>query len=188
MHLGHLFWCAVDPGCLNAREREPGAGAAAEGGCPVSTPETQSGGPARPTGVPRWALSLLDFKAHAVDEGDVHPFGVFVALCGHRLLMGGLHDEPLGALCLRCSQAVVQRRVDGCPVRWVRSPGDVRRHAVEHSEADRAAVTGRARALCGATLPREDLGLAAAPSPPLCFWCVVGTTVDPLGPPQPDFP
>ena len=102
--------------------------------------------------------------------------------------MGGLHGEPLGALCLRCSQTVVQRRVDSGPVRWTRSPGDVRSHAVEHSEADHVAVTGRARALCGATLPREDLDLAAQPSPPLCFWCVLGATVEPPGSARSGFP
>jgi hypothetical protein len=52
-------------------------------------------------------------------------------------------------------------------VRWVRSPDDVRCHAVVHREADRVAATGWTQTLCGATLPWLDLDLAAQPSPPL---------------------
>jgi hypothetical protein len=149
-------------------------------GLPV--PETRSGRLPRPAGAPRWALSPLDVRAHAVDEDDDHPFGVFIAACGHRLLMGGLHDEPPGGLCPGCSHAVVQRRVGGRPVCWARSPGDVRCHAVEHSEAAHVTATGWTRALCGATLRWEDLDLATRPSPPPCFWCVVAA--EPPNPPQ----
>ena len=144
-------------------------------------PETRSGRLPRPAGAPRWALSPLDVRAHAVDEDDDHPFGVFIAACGHRLLMGGLHDEPPGGLCPGCSHAVVQRRVGGRPVCWARSPGDVRCHAVEHSEAAHVTATGWTRALCGATLRWEDLDLATRPSPPPCFWCVVAA--EPPNPP-----
>lgn len=38
-------------------------------------------------------------------------------------------------------------------MRWVRSPDDVRCHAVMHREADRVAATGWTQTLCGATLP-----------------------------------
>ncbi len=63
--------------------------------------------------VPRWALSLLDFRAHAVNPLDDHPFGVFVAFCGHRLLICELHEKPSGGLCLQCRQVVTVRRIDG---------------------------------------------------------------------------
>ena len=121
-----------------------------------------------------------------MDEDDDHPFGVSIAICGHPLLMGGLHDRPPGGLCPGCSHAVAQRRVEGRPVRWARSPGDVRCHAVEHSEATRVAATGWTQALCGATLPREELDLAAQPPSPLCCWCVAGVAAELLGPPQSD--
>jgi hypothetical protein len=35
----------------------------------------------------RWALSPLDFRAHAVTEHDDHPIGVLIARCGHLLPM-----------------------------------------------------------------------------------------------------
>ncbi|MGH3852986.1 MAG: hypothetical protein ACRDR6_05700 [Pseudonocardiaceae bacterium] len=135
----------------------------------------------RPAGVLRWALSVLDFRAHAVDEDDNHPFGVFIAVCGHPLLLDGLHDEPQGGLCTGCSRAVVRRRVEGRPVHWARSPGDVRRHAVEHSAIAGVVATSWAQALCGARLPREGLDLAAQPSSPLCRWCVAGAVTEPPG-------
>ncbi|MDQ3274326.1 MAG: hypothetical protein M3Q39_04655 [Actinomycetota bacterium] len=143
-------------------------------GAPGANPlvsEPQSGRLSQPAKGPRWALSVLDFKAHAVDEDDDHPLGVFLAACGHRLLLGNLHDTPPGGLCPGCSHAVVVRRVVGGAVRWARPPGDTRCHAV--------AATGRLQALCGATLPRQDRDLAARPSPPLCFWCVVGAAAEP---------
>ena len=34
-----------------------------------------------------WALSPLDFRAHAVTEHDNHPIGVLIAHCGHLLPM-----------------------------------------------------------------------------------------------------
>lgn len=139
-------------------------------------PEPPSGRMSRPAGGPRWALSLLDFDAHAVDQGGDHPFGVFIALCGHRLLMTGLYDKPPGGLCPGCSQAVVQRRVEGGRVRWARSPGDMRGHAVAPQEAT---STGWAQALCGAALPREELDLAEQPSSPLCSRCVTGAVAEP---------
>ncbi|MGH3833809.1 MAG: hypothetical protein ACRDRS_25785, partial [Pseudonocardiaceae bacterium] len=87
-----------------------------------------------------------------------------------------------GGLCTECSRAVVRRRVEGRPVHWARSPGDLRRHAVEHGEtAAGIAVTGWAQALCGARLPREGLDLAAQPSSPLCRWCVTGAVTEPPG-------
>ncbi|MDQ3153987.1 MAG: hypothetical protein M3R63_20490, partial [Actinomycetota bacterium] len=106
----------------------------------------QSGRLFRSAGGPRWALSVLDVKAHAVDENDDHPLGVFIAACRHRLLRGGLHDEPPGGLCTGCGHAVVARRVEGRPVRWARSPGDSRCHAVAHREAAPVTVTDRTQA------------------------------------------
>lgn len=47
----------------------------------------------------RWALSLRDWRSHAVkaDQPDE-------AVCGHRLMAtsGALHDGPVGAACGRC--------------------------------------------------------------------------------------
>ncbi|MGH3830861.1 MAG: hypothetical protein ACRDRS_10510 [Pseudonocardiaceae bacterium] len=57
------------------------------------------------SGPPRWGMSLLDCRAHAVDEDAEHPYGVWVARCGQRLLRGtSLHDEPPpgGWMCLPC--------------------------------------------------------------------------------------
>jgi hypothetical protein len=52
---------------------------------------------------PRWGLSSLDAHAHAIDEDVDHPYGVYVARCGHRLFMGtSLYDEPPGWICLSC--------------------------------------------------------------------------------------
>lgn len=141
----------------------------------LPVPEPQPGQPLSCTEKPRWALSLLDFQAHAVDEHGDHPFGVFLALCGHRLLMGELHDNPPGGLCPGCSHAVVQCRTDGCPVRWTRFTGDLRCHAVAHHDT----VAGRAQALCGEALPRESLDLFTQPSSPLCSWCVTGADAEP---------
>ena len=77
-----------------------------------------------------------------------------------------------------CGHAVVQRRVDGRPMCWARSPADVRCHAVEHSEAAHVVATGWTQALCRATLPWEDLDLATLPSPPLCYRCVIGAAAE----------
>ncbi len=148
-------------------------------------PGPRSGRLTQPAKGPRWALSVLDFRAHTVDENVDHPLGVFIAACGHRLLLSGLHDEPPGGLCPGYGHAVVARRVVGGAVRWARSPGDSRCHGVAHREAAPVAATGRVPTLCGTTLPREDLDLAAQPSPPLCLWCVVGTAAEPPSPPQP---
>lgn len=55
----------------------------------------------------RWALSPLDFRAHAVTEIDDHPIGVLIARCGHRLPMVVEFDpEPPGAPCSTCAVAV----------------------------------------------------------------------------------
>ncbi len=128
--------------------------------------------------VPQWALSLLDFRAHAVDPRGDHPLGVFVAFCGHRLLMCDLHEEPPGGLCFECSQAVVARRTGGRPERWVQAAGDVRCHAAEPGEIDRVATTGEGVTRCGSTLLRDDLQPAQRPWSPLCSRCVVGFARD----------
>ena len=187
-HLRHRFRHAVHSGCLTDHERQRDPVPPVKDGAPganLLVPEPRSDRLSRPTHGPRWALSALDFKAHAVDEDGDHPLGVLITACGHRLLRGGLHDEPPGGLCPGCGHAVVARRVDGRPVRWARSPGDSRCHAVAHREAAHVAATGLVLTLRGATLPREDLDLAAQPSPPLCFWCVIGAVAEPPSPPQP---
>lgn len=53
----------------------------------------------------RWALSRLDWHAHAVDEVADHPYGVWIARCGHRLLMvTGLHEDPPSRICPTCAR------------------------------------------------------------------------------------
>jgi len=55
----------------------------------------------------RWALSPLDFRAHAVTELDDHPIGVLIARCGHRLpMVVELDAQPPGAPCPACAIAV----------------------------------------------------------------------------------
>ena len=55
----------------------------------------------------RWALSPLDFRAHAVTALDDHPIGVLIARCGHRLpMVVELDSEPPGAPCPACATAV----------------------------------------------------------------------------------
>ena len=52
----------------------------------------------------RWALSPLDFQAHAVTALDGHPIGVLIAPCGHRLpMVVELDSEPPGAPCPECA-------------------------------------------------------------------------------------
>lgn len=54
-----------------------------------------------------WALSPLDFRAHAVTEHDNHPIGVLIAHCGHLLPMVVVIDTaPPGAPCPACTRAV----------------------------------------------------------------------------------
>ncbi len=54
-----------------------------------------------------WALSPLDFRAHAVTEHDNHPIGVLIARCGHLLPMVVTIDPtPPGAPCPACALVV----------------------------------------------------------------------------------
>ena len=39
-------------------------------------------------GAPRWGVSSLDWRSHAVDADAEHPYGVYVARCGQRLVHG----------------------------------------------------------------------------------------------------
>ncbi|MGH3772324.1 MAG: hypothetical protein ACRDRW_13165 [Pseudonocardiaceae bacterium] len=61
---------------------------------------------AHPVGLaPRWGVSSLDWRSHAVDEDADHPYGVYIARCGQGLFMGAaLYDEPPpgGWMCLSC--------------------------------------------------------------------------------------
>lgn len=60
--------------------------------------------PLHPAGdAPRWGVSSLDWRSHAVDVDADHPYGVYVARCGQRLFMGTtLYDEAPGWMCLDC--------------------------------------------------------------------------------------
>jgi hypothetical protein len=74
--------------------------------------------------LPRWGLSPLDWHAHAIDEYADHPHGVYVARCGHRLLMGTcLNDEPSGPdlHVLRPLERPVSSQ----------HPGEIFRHAID---------------------------------------------------------
>lgn len=54
---------------------------------------------------PQWGLSVLDGHAHAVDVSADHPDGVYVARCGHRLVViTRLHDEPPTRMCPACDR------------------------------------------------------------------------------------
>ncbi|MBV8539669.1 MAG: hypothetical protein JO063_00750 [Pseudonocardiales bacterium] len=132
------------------------------------------------SGPPRWGVSALDWRSHAIDGDAEHPDGVYVARCGRRLVMGaGLYDEPPpgGWVCRACARRTERDtgEVTGPPPRspgdraappvhpvtglawWVRSPLDYHAHWLlsegEHPE-------GVLQARCGAVMttsatPRE---------------------------------
>ncbi len=59
-----------------------------------------------------WRLSPLDWRSHAIDERGVHPIGVLIAECGHRLMMvTTLHDQPYGTPCEACAAQQFARAV-----------------------------------------------------------------------------
>jgi hypothetical protein len=52
---------------------------------------------------PCWALSPLDWHAHAIDSWADHPLGMWIARCGYRLSGGTpLYDVPQGQRCANC--------------------------------------------------------------------------------------
>jgi hypothetical protein len=57
-----------------------------------------------PVGVaPRWGVSSLDWRSHAVEEDTKHPDGGYVARRGQHLVMSAsLYDEPPGWMCVAC--------------------------------------------------------------------------------------
>lgn len=60
----------------------------------------------------RWALSPLDFLAHALIE-EQHASDVLVSRCGQHLpAVLEEHDTPPGAICLPCGLDVGRRRPD----------------------------------------------------------------------------
>ncbi len=61
----------------------------------------------------RWGLSVLDWRSHAIDERRHHPTGVYVAECGHSLMMvTKLHDRPNGRPCEACAALQLARAED----------------------------------------------------------------------------
>lgn len=55
----------------------------------------------------RWALSPLDYRAHAVTDATGGPPGGMVARCGHHLpVAAGLDEVPRAALCAGCAVMV----------------------------------------------------------------------------------
>ncbi|MGH3795439.1 MAG: hypothetical protein ACRDSP_11160 [Pseudonocardiaceae bacterium] len=122
---------------------------------------------------PRWALSPLDYRAHAVDEYADHPWGVFIALCGHRLLAGDLSDVPPGGLCVACGVTVVAHRRGAAAARWASSRQDWRSHAMDPGQVDLARARAWVEALCGQCLPSASLVVHDAPASPMCWRCVL---------------
>ena len=60
----------------------------------------------------RWGLSILDWRSHAVNEWGDHPIGVYVAECGHLLMVvTTLHDRPNGKPCEACAAQQFARAV-----------------------------------------------------------------------------
>lgn len=54
---------------------------------------------------PCWALSLLDWQAHAIDAWADQPVEVWIARCGHRLSGGTpLYDVPQWQRCASCAR------------------------------------------------------------------------------------
>jgi hypothetical protein len=54
---------------------------------------------------PRWGLFPRDWHAHAINELTHHPIAVYVARCGHRLMMlTTLHESPPSRICLSCAR------------------------------------------------------------------------------------
>ena len=44
----------------------------------------------------KWGLSIIDWQYHAIEELGDHPIGVYLAQCGHRLMMATqLYAEPI---------------------------------------------------------------------------------------------
>ena len=54
----------------------------------------------------KWGISVLYWHAHAVNIGINHPIGVYVAFCGHLLMMvTKLHDAPpTRVICPVCTE------------------------------------------------------------------------------------
>ncbi len=58
---------------------------------------------------PRWGLSPLNWRSHAIDERRDHPIGVLIADCGHRLMTVHLHDRPHRTPCDACATQQLAR-------------------------------------------------------------------------------
>ncbi|MGH3684522.1 MAG: hypothetical protein ACRDRU_20700 [Pseudonocardiaceae bacterium] len=86
---------------------------------------------------PRWGVSALDWRSHAVDEDADHPSGVYVARCGQRLVRDtSLYDVAPGWMCLSCLRWT-GHTVDECghPV-----PGDPAWHVGPGGDGDPSAT------------------------------------------------
>ncbi|MBW0009676.1 MAG: hypothetical protein JO063_06090 [Pseudonocardiales bacterium] len=140
-------------------------------GDPVLQSPEPAGAGHSPT-APRWGVSSLDWRSHAIDEGADHPYEMYVARCGQRLVMGSsLYDEAPGWMCLACARWTERGEagevtgpppahpVTG-PARWARSPLDYHAHWLlpegEHPEGVRKARCG-AVMTTSATLHEQPL-------------------------------
>ncbi|MGH3673777.1 MAG: hypothetical protein ACRDSH_24620 [Pseudonocardiaceae bacterium] len=66
------------------------------------------------TPVIKWGLSVVDWQRHAIEEYGDHPIGVYIARCGHRLMMvTELHEEPAGRLCETCAGSQLHDALTG---------------------------------------------------------------------------
>ena len=55
----------------------------------------------------RWAVSVADWHHHAIEDHGNHPSGVYITVCGERLLSTTrLRDAPAGRfVCLICAES-----------------------------------------------------------------------------------
>lgn len=68
--------------------------------------------------VPRWGVSSLDYRAHAIDPGAEHPVGVWVAHCGQTVFrVATLYEEPPpgGVMCRPCERCHLAFLADDPP-------------------------------------------------------------------------
>jgi hypothetical protein len=58
-----------------------------------------------PNPPPSWALNPQDWRAHAIDTDADHPYGLWVARCGCRIVAtANLHETPPGWMCMSCAR------------------------------------------------------------------------------------
>ena len=161
----------ADVGVDRSRRGPPGR-------APVVAPAPHSAPRPLPGVQAGWALSPFDFQAHAVDRFGEHPFGVFIALCGHKMFDGALYDVPRAGCVPDAARSwcgAARRRTAGSVALWARSLDDGRCHAVDPVRVGHADEPGSPRR--GADMPCPAAGwvIEDASSGPLCWRRVLGS-------------